>query len=142
MSCRETKFCSHDQIDIWLIIFRFVFSNLQSAMLDRLILTRRQLFWIDVVIDSSRVCTNVKKMTSILKSSMKYREKTWYYRVERDCNNIYIEAQYTITLLRYPGPRTLTRCFTCNKCAKREKKDICVCTSLIHSLDHKLTKAE
>ena len=41
-----------------------------------------------IVIDSSRARMNFKKMLSVLKSSMKYRNQTWYYRVECDRNNI------------------------------------------------------
>ena len=62
--------------------------NLQSAMSNRLTLTSQNDSWIDVVIDSKRICINVERMSSVLKSSMKYRDKTWYYRVKRDRNSL------------------------------------------------------
>ena len=40
-----------------------------------------------VLIDSSRVRMNFEKMSSVLKSLMKYWGQTWYHRVNRDRNN-------------------------------------------------------
>ena len=62
--------------------------NLRSATFNCLISRELTFCWINIVIDSSRARINIKKMSSVLKSSMKYWNKTWYYRVERDCNNI------------------------------------------------------
>ena len=42
--------------------------------------------WTVIVIDSSQAYMNLENMLSVLKSSMKYRDQTWYYRVKCDRN--------------------------------------------------------
>ena len=60
--------------------------DFQSAMSNCLISTSQDDSWIDVVINARRVCIFIEKMLFVLKSLIKYQEKTWYYRVEHDCN--------------------------------------------------------
>ena len=71
------------------IIVRFVFSNSRNATFDRLTSKKLTLCRLNVVIDSNRIYINIEKKLFVLKFLMKYRDKTWYYRVKRDRNNIF-----------------------------------------------------
>ena len=87
MPSRETTFRLHHQIDNYSIrVFEFSKRDFRNATFDRSTWRKLTFCWINVVIDSSRTRMSIEKMSSVLKSSMKYRDKTWYYRVERDRN--------------------------------------------------------
>ena len=88
MRIRECHFakkrfaCMIKSIIVW-----FVLSSLRSETFNRLISKKLTFCQLNVVINSNRIRINIEKKSSVLKSLMKYRDKTWYYRVERDRNN-------------------------------------------------------
>ena len=74
---------------IKLIIVQLVLLSLRSATSDRLTSKELTLCRLNVVIDLNRARICIEKKSSVLRSLMKYWSKTWYYRVERDCNTFF-----------------------------------------------------
>ena len=68
----------------------FAFLNFQNAM-----------FKINVIINSKQIRINVEKILSILKFLLKYQNKTWYYFVERDSNNIRFFRRFMFSWIKF-----------------------------------------